>query len=124
MDTRKRTDADINAQRIAEAKQFGFDLNIETNEYSAYCNRCGTYAVLPGSGCLCVSCIDVLNSEQGDCYGYTHYIYRLDFYENRKVVQSLHFATTELAMDEYQQQVRTGQNSNNMTISAVWVMSE
>jgi hypothetical protein len=51
---------------VAKAKEFGFDLNPETGEMSAHCNRCDTYAVLPDSGMLCKGCIDDMNNSEAD----------------------------------------------------------
>ncbi len=61
----KAVELGLRARGVAEAKEFGFDLNPETGKLSAHCNRCDTYAVLVHS-MYCQECVDEFNTMSED----------------------------------------------------------
>jgi hypothetical protein len=43
---------------IAEAKEFGWDIDPVTGEWRTECNVCSKYAVISNASCVCQECVD------------------------------------------------------------------
>ena len=51
--------------QVAEAKRFGWDINIETGEWSGDCTVCRKHAVINEPSGACDKCTDKLRRERG-----------------------------------------------------------
>ena len=50
--------------QVAQAAMFGWDINIETGEWSSNCTVCRKYAVIDDAGGACNECVDKFRRER------------------------------------------------------------